>query len=509
MIKREYQYILFDLDGTLTDSKPGIVRCVKETLAYYGIEEREEDLEKFIGPPLTDSFREFYHFDEEQIKEAVELYRGEYRDKGIFENEIYPGMKEFLSEMKQEGKILAVATSKPVDMAKKVLSYFEIESYFDYIVGSIPNTKRLTKIDVMKEVMREIFFPNISEEKIDTIDFNLIPRSEILMIGDRKFDILGANHFGVDSVGVTYGYAPEGELTEAGATYLAADIYALRKIILHRFQSKEDLLRNSFSKSLEMITPFALYWLIGALVTMLLAGFIGLVQKTGTEEWARTVRLYSMELSVLVNALAALATYPMSYFYYKKRKMQDESHIITRRNKKILKTLWPVLVIMGMSFAISLNLFMGYLNFFRTSAYGEVENVQYGVGLIYGLIVFGLITPVAEEAMFRGVLYNSVRRYFGSELAIVITAVVFGLYHGNLTQFVYATLMGLLLAFVYERFHKLEAPIIIHVVANCVVYVVSRVEMLNSLVSNVYALGIFAVLAVVSSALCVRYTKER
>ena len=216
-----FQYLLFDLDGTLTDPKPGITRCVQYALRKFGIDEPDLDkLEPFIGPPLSDSFREFYGFDEQMAAEGVAAYRERFADTGIFENEIYPGMKEMLAGLHDAGRILAVASSKPTVYVKQILTHFGIDQYFTVIVGSELDNTRSKKEEVIEEVLRQLHQGKNGHN------------DRTVMIGDRKFDILGAKLSGLVSVGVTFGYALPGELEEAGADYIVDTVAQLEKLLL-------------------------------------------------------------------------------------------------------------------------------------------------------------------------------------------------------------------------------------------------------------------------------------
>ena len=216
-----FPYVLFDLDGTLTDPKPGITQCVQYALRCMGIEEPDLDkLEPFIGPPLTDSFREFYGMDQEQAAEAVAKYRERFSEKGLYENEIYPGMKQMLENLKTAGCHLAVASSKPEHFVKLILEYFDIDGYFEVIVGSELDGTRCQKEEVVAEALRR-FFP----------DGN-IPCDDIVMVGDRKFDIIGGREKGLQQIGVAYGYEPEGELEAAEAEYIVNDLDELERVLI-------------------------------------------------------------------------------------------------------------------------------------------------------------------------------------------------------------------------------------------------------------------------------------
>ena len=209
-----YQTILFDLDGTLTDSAPGVIHSVQYALNKYGITEAYENLQCFIGPPLIQSFQKFYGFGHEQAEEAVVYYREYYSAGGIFENEVYPGIKELLQDLKRAGKTLAVATSKPEFFAKQVLDHFELTGYFDFIGGALMDETRTTKVEVLAYTL--------SEMKAD-------PTASV-MVGDREHDALAAKDLGLDCIGVLYGYGSREELEVAGATAFAdtpADVFRI------------------------------------------------------------------------------------------------------------------------------------------------------------------------------------------------------------------------------------------------------------------------------------------
>ena len=209
-----YTHILFDLDGTLTDPKEGITKCVQHALRHFGIE--EPDLNKlvpFIGPPLIPSFMGFYGMTGEQAREAVAVYRERFGAVGLFENRVLEGIPEMLSILKSQGRILAVASSKPEEYVIRILERFELLKYFDQVIGATMDGKRSEKKDVIEEALNRL-------GKTDD-------RSGVLMVGDRRHDVEGANACGLDCLGVYTGFAPEGELEEAGATYVFHSIAAM------------------------------------------------------------------------------------------------------------------------------------------------------------------------------------------------------------------------------------------------------------------------------------------
>ena len=198
--------IFFDLDGTLTDSGPGIVASVAYALRKLGVEPPEpEQLRPFIGPPLLWSFSHFYGFDEEKSKEAVRLYREYFTAGGMFENSVYPGIPEALERLRAAGFRLAVATSKPELFSRQIISHFGLDKYFEAVCGAAMDESRTEKADVIRYAL-------------DTLG---VAPEESLMVGDREHDVLGAKAVGLPCLGVLWGYGSREELTNAGASALA------------------------------------------------------------------------------------------------------------------------------------------------------------------------------------------------------------------------------------------------------------------------------------------------
>ncbi len=225
-----FQYILFDLDGTLTDPKPGITGCVQYALHEMGIEEPDADrLEVFIGPPLVESFMQFYGMERRLADRAVEKYRERFAVTGIYENELYPGMREMLAGLKAAGCRLAVASSKPEPFVKRILEHFELAAYFDEAVGSGLDGSLSQKEDVVREALRRLGKKEAAEGAWSRTG-EVCP--DIVMVGDRKYDVEGARALGLRCVGVAFGYAQPGELEEAGAWRIAEDVETLGRILL-------------------------------------------------------------------------------------------------------------------------------------------------------------------------------------------------------------------------------------------------------------------------------------
>ena len=210
------KYLLFDLDGTITDPKEGITKCVQYALSKFDIEEDCDNLLSFIGPPLTDSFMDFYGFDKQKAELAIKYYRERYAKIGLFENSAIDGIHEVLEKLKNSGYTLAVATSKPTCFAISICEKYDFSKYFDIIMGSELDGTRTKKSEIIYEVLKQL---------------NAKPE-EVVMIGDRKYDIIGAKEVGTASIGVRFGYAEDGELEKAGADFIVGTPNELLSCIL-------------------------------------------------------------------------------------------------------------------------------------------------------------------------------------------------------------------------------------------------------------------------------------
>ena len=200
-----FDTLLFDLDGTLTDSTEGIIRCLEYALERMGYEV-PEDTNKFLGPPLYRSFADFCGMNEEQVNEAVRIFRERYSTVGLFENRVYDGIPEMLQRLRDGGKRIMVATSKPEVYAVRIFDRFGLSQFFEIVGGANINGTRNDKDEVIEYVL----------DKAGISD-----RSSVLMIGDRRQDVLGAHKTGLKCMGILWGFGSIEELTEAGADFIA------------------------------------------------------------------------------------------------------------------------------------------------------------------------------------------------------------------------------------------------------------------------------------------------
>lgn len=201
----DLKYLLFDLDGTLTDSTEGILNCLIYAIERMGFEV-PEDTNIFLGPPIRQSFAEFLGMNGEQVDEAVRIFRERYSDTGLFENRVYDGIPGMLERLKSGGKRLMVATSKPQVYAVRIFEKFGLAQYFEIVGGAELDGSRDYKDEVIEYVLAKA---------------GITDRSTVLMIGDRRQDVLGAHKTDIECMGILWGYGSVEELTQAGADYIA------------------------------------------------------------------------------------------------------------------------------------------------------------------------------------------------------------------------------------------------------------------------------------------------
>ena len=466
---RMSEVILFDLDGTLTDSAPGITRCVQYALRYFGIDEPDtEKLKCFVGPPLKEMFMEYADLDEAQAEEAVVRYRERYTEKGIFENEVYDGIPELLQLCREKGRALGVASSKPQVFVEQILEYFDLRKYFDVVVGAELDGRRTNKAEVIEEALRQL-----GCEK---------NRHDVLMVGDRRHDVEGAAACGLQCIGAAYGYGGREELKQAGAVYIADTVddlrilaknfprpswrnFRLRRELLGQRTEKktvkpEDDLMSQIplkSKIWRILKPMLTYDIILFLVTymgaLLLMTFTGM---GGLED-----RLY--RTSALMTGIACLIAIPLLW----KQMQKDEGMFTMQRHQWNVPTAMAC-VLLVMSFGHLLNTFLnvtGFTTFFN--GYTQLASDIYeGQNWLLLIVTIGVLSSVAEELAFRGMIYQRAKDFWGAGWATVISGGLFGLYHGNVVQLVYGMILSVLLIIVYERTGTLWAPIAAHIGEN-------------------------------------------
>lgn len=213
----KYEVILFDLDGTLTDTALGIIRSVRFALSKFGIsEDSDEKLMSFIGAPLLIFFKEHYSLSKDDARRAVDFYRERYSEAGVRDTSVYPGITALLKELTGTGKRLIIATLKPDVYAEKVLKHFELRDFFEDVFAPDLEALNRTKADIIRDALAAA--PGV-------------PKQSVVMVGDREHDIIGAASNGIDSIAVTYGYGTIEELQQADPKYTINSVEELRALL--------------------------------------------------------------------------------------------------------------------------------------------------------------------------------------------------------------------------------------------------------------------------------------
>lgn len=499
------KYLLFDLDGTLTDPGVGITTCVQYALQSFGIEEPElSRLECFIGPPLKDSFKEFYQMDDEQADKAIEKYRERFQDQGIFENEVYKGIPEMLRLLQSKGFYLAVASSKPTVYVERILEHFNLRKYFCVVVGSELDGSRVNKEDVMLEALNRLF------------SYKPIQHSQVYMIGDRKFDIEGARKLKVESVGVAYGYGDMEELKAAKADYIVRSVEELQKFLMRGVEEEQAEQKPktglTFSRIWTMLFYFLMFMLMRSVVAYAvdfvcvslwdknlpawLDSFLFIRDSAAWEEGA------DFAFTGNQTALKAILGFIGGALVIRKDAMHVVKTIAEENKLKYLRREEPksYLLLAGATVgsALGLNIALeltGVVD--KVAAYQAVAADQYSAHFLLGLISTGIAAPIAEELLFRGIIHNALKRVMTTQVALFFSSAFFGLYHMNFVSGVYAFLMGCLIAYAYEYFGDFKMAVAVHAGANILVYCLTYTPIVTSGFVSWPVCLVFAVLALV------------
>ncbi len=415
------EYLLFDLDGTLTDPKLGITTCVQYALKAFGIEELDLDkLEPFIGPPLKDSFMQFYHMPEEQALAAVEKYRERFKEIGLFENRVYIGIPEMLKKLQKKGMHLAVASSKPTVFVERILEHFGMKQYFEVIVGSELDGTRVNKDEVVAEALRQLF----GECPVE--------KDKVYMIGDRKFDVEGARIQGVESVGVSYGYGSLQELQEAGADYIVESPGELSYFLLREFREVEP---KGFN---QVVLP-----VLGSLLLYV---------------WAM---LFSKSVIPLV--LVGVAV----FYWVRVCSLRAKYDMYVAHIKRDLPIAYILAIFVAMVLVSGTDMLVVLTGISGKPAPGVTGQALWQNANLWSmLLVFGILLPVIEEFVFRGIVYNILKFKMKLPFAMIVSALLYTLLQGGMERSPYILALGFVFAYAYEYFGNFAMPVILHVVSS-------------------------------------------
>lgn len=538
------QIILFDLDGTLTESGEGITKCVQYALSRFGIDEPDlEKLQCFVGPPLLESFMEYAGLSREDAEKAVEYYRERYNTTGIYENRLYPKIRELLELLKVNDKILGVASSKPEVYVRKILEYFRVDGYFRVLVGSELDGRRTGKAEVIEEALRRL-----------DLDWQ---RDSVLMVGDREHDVKGARECGIQCIGVTYGYGTREELEKAGAVYIADSVEDLgilaspndeettehvesvrvsrkrrhgrrhrrghgvdagvetesRRVSETEGQTQSDEVtgaeqpngdlgdekssktqKESFAEESgreresagsggrvtahpvfqiwRAIYPVLLHYGISILVACGMVAFFLLADRLAgrPEDPQKTARLVQENNLYQILLTSAIGGAVMFLLYRKDQLRRKSGFLGKRRPDRVWAppVMWFSVIVLGIAGGQFINdlIWLSRLREIFPGYDQAVSSVMEGKPVWLLMASVGILAPIAEELVFRGLVYRRLQDWMAPWLAILLSSLLFGWYHGNVVQFVYALLTGMLFALMYYRTGTLGAAMAGHAAAN-------------------------------------------
>lgn len=453
-----WKTVLFDLDGTLTDSAEGITKCVQHALVTMGYEAPElEDLHCFVGPPLKEMFMEYTGMSEEDGEKAVAIYRERYAPIGIFENRLYPRIVKMLELFQKEGITMGVASSKPEAFVKQVLEHFGIDDYFKVIVGSEMGGARVQKKEVVEEAIRRLKMEKHKEQ--------------VVLVGDTKFDVEGAREAGIDCIGVTYGYGDPDELEASNPIYLAESVSDVAECVLSQHSKQKN--ETVGYKIWRILYPILLH--LGMSTVIVYAVMAGMMiyqlAQTGTMDMidiANTI----IEQNSLLTAISCVLLIPIATWFFRKDEWKRKDQGL--RNRLMASSKFGVkrvilLVVFFILYSILLNQLIEWSGLHRLFPYyseAVATSLFESSTMLISYLAIVILAPISEELIYRGLVYRRLRDYLGVKWAIVMSALIFGIIHGNMVQFVFAFLIGLALAAVYERYRTIWAPIAAHMAVN-------------------------------------------
>ena len=463
--------VLFDLDGTLSDSAPGITRCVQYALEKeFGIIRKPEELIEFVGPPLKEQFMLYTGCNDEMGERAVDRYRERYRPVGIFENSLYPGIPELLLQLRNEGFRIALSSSKPEEFCHQILETFEIAQYFDVVCGSDMEGRHTDKAEVVEEVLHRLGMEN--------------RREEVVLVGDRKYDIIGGKQRGVGTIGVSYGYGSREELELEWPDCIVDTVTELRNVLIGQARAgrrnensagtpagRAERKRSdggSVYKVWRIVYPMLLHFAVVNLTAILFSGFYVLFRII-TDDSLLDVGAAIQSQMLLLTGLGDAILIPIAWLFFR----EDEKKRISKgfRERILVQNTFNIseivsVTIMVIGISCLLNLLIAFLPV-NDAEYQEIaEEMFKHNGIVIQLVVIGILAPVSEELIFRGLIFRRIRDYAGFMWAAVVSGLFFGIYHGNLTQGIFALGMGMLFAAIYEHYGTLWASIAAHMANN-------------------------------------------
>ncbi len=484
-----WKTVLFDLDGTITDSGEGIMKSAQYALQKgFQIEVEDlNDLRFFVGPPLISSFMKF-NLTEDEAKQAVNLYRERYNVKGVLENQIYENMAELIQALKKEGLRVALSSSKPTVYCRQILDSYQLTPYFDVIVGSELDGTRVDKAEVIEEVIRQLG-PDTNRE-------------ELVLVGDRSYDILGAKKAQIASVGVTFGYGNRAELEAVWPECIVDSVSELKNVLIGQYREGMKMQAEAEAQKRYEHDPQAVYkQMASARYAQEMTSHHQPLYPFDGSSFHRIMRIvWPMILGILINFGLSLVYGIIAFAVFG----QDFTEELSLRDTMLLTGIMDVLIFIimykmyskdeglrysfgarerllgvhrfGVKEALLMLCAIETCSFFAnlissyliplSEVYESLMESMKAVPPVFSFILVVFFAPFAEELLFRGVIYRRARDYYNIYTAAIISGVLFGIFHLNLSQGIPALVIGFVFCLLYEHYGTLKANILCHIVIN-------------------------------------------
>lgn len=508
--------VLFDLDGTLTDSGEGITKSVQYALKEgFGIEAELEDLRQFVGPPLLEKLESYAKLSKDEAREAIRWFRKRYDTIGIFENRLYPGIEDLLAQLKQEGMTICLSSSKPEFQCRRILEHFHILQYFDEMVGAKDDETRSDKAEVVEEVIRRLKEHGKYSGK-----------ESLVIVGDRNYDIVGGKKNGIGTIGVSYGYGSRKELEEAWPDAIADSVRELRNILIGQYRDGKDhptsskneeerhqsipaegpsgrepeestqhesaqpeekdlqeaYLTGRREKQYNWYTDMSVGRKIFRAILPVLIG-LGINLGISIVYAAVVMGLYggmdprTEQSELLMTGIVDLAILIiMVVMWHRDEALRKGFHaadqMMVKRHMNFSLFAVDICFVLGVTLLFNLV----FSRFIPTSSQYEgfvdsFDSIPYPLAVA----LIGVLGPCAEEFLFRGVFFRRVRDCLNVYAAALLSGLAFAVFHGNLEQGIPAFVMGFLFCLVYEHFGTMAAPIAGHMSVNLLALIEDKV----------------------------------
>ena len=451
-----WKTVLFDLDGTLIDSTEGMVRSVQYALGTVGKTENDlRNLRRYLGAPLREAFQEYAGLSEEEAGRASEAYRDYFSRDGMYIASVYPGIPEMLYALKRAGMTLGVVTSKETAQAVRILQQLQLARCFDVIIGCRPEETNIPKGALIEEALNVL-----GKQQL---------RGEVVFVGDRFYDVQAAHGAGIAAAGVSYGYGTAGELAQSGADCVAGNVMGLAQCLMRGGQmvsrGNAGAPMTTGQKILEVMIPILLWLAITNIVSLIGGGIYGVIKVneyiTGGGDVSSAPQVILQEMmqsdmnmiNMLLSGIANIISIPVFFSIFKKDTLRLTGRRTSLKAEKkpgAVNTLTALFMGLGISVVLNIIIAMTpiaqWMYEMNPGRYDMLDSLP----LWASFIVTCLLAPVAEELLFRALVFRRMRRFTGYMTAAFVSAAIFGFVHFDVVTGIAAFIIGVIMAMLYE-----------------------------------------------------------